>query len=106
MKHFFYGFLFLIILLDACERGILTYFFPVSFFKETSLPKSKYEEAVYEEAVHINNHTSVWGSWWKDLQWGTSVVYSYCTCVAGIEAAEAATDLMKVNIDRKAAVEG
>lgn len=35
-----------------------------------------------------------------------SVVYSYCTCVAGIEAAEAATDLMKVDIDRKAAVEG
>lgn len=106
MKHFFIGFLFQIILLDACERRILTYFFPGSFLKETSLPKSKYEEDVY-----INNHTSVWGSWWKDHQWGykcckQTVRNSYCTGVAGIEAAEAATELMKANIDRKAAADG
>ena len=31
---------------------------------------------------------------------------SYCTGAAGIEAAEAATDLMKTNIARKAATEG
>ncbi|KAF9624617.1 hypothetical protein IFM89_012039 [Coptis chinensis] len=32
---------------------------------ETALPRSKYEEDVY-----INNHTCVWGSWWKDHRWG------------------------------------
>ena len=74
--------------------------------KETSLPKSKYEEDVY-----INNHTSVWGSWWKDHQWGykcckQTIRNSYCTGSAGIEAAEAATDLMKANIARKVSFEG
>jgi pre-mRNA-processing factor SLU7 len=72
---------------------------------ETSLPKSKYEEDVY-----INNHTSVWGSWWKDHQWGykcckQTIRNSYCTGTAGIEAAEAANDLMKANIARKVASE-
>ncbi|KAM5553171.1 hypothetical protein ABKV19_025407 [Rosa sericea] len=69
---------------------------------ETSLPKSKYEEDVY-----INNHTSVWGSWWKDHQWGykcckQTIRNSYCTGAAGIEASESAANLMKANIDRKA----
>lgn len=73
--------------------------------QEVSLPKSKYEEDVY-----INNHTSVWGSWWKDHQWGyvccqQTVRNSYCTGAAGIEAAEAAADLMKANIARKEASE-
>ncbi|CAN1270569.1 Pre-mRNA-splicing factor SLU7-A [Linum perenne] len=71
--------------------------------QEVALPKSKYEEDVY-----VNNHTSVWGSWWKDHQWGykccrQSVRNSYCTGAAGIKAAEAATDLMKANIARKEA---
>ncbi|KAG8370788.1 hypothetical protein BUALT_Bualt13G0019900 [Buddleja alternifolia] len=73
--------------------------------QETALPKSKYEEDVY-----INNHTSVWGSWWRDHQWGykccqQTVRNSYCTGAAGIEAAEAAADLMKANIARKEATE-
>ncbi|KAH7522089.1 hypothetical protein FEM48_Zijuj07G0100800 [Ziziphus jujuba var. spinosa] len=72
---------------------------------ETSLPKSKYEEDVY-----INNHTSIWGSWWKDHQWGykcckQTILNSYCTGAVGIEAAEAAIDLMNTNIDRKVACE-
>ncbi|KAM0966636.1 hypothetical protein ACFX2J_022177 [Malus domestica] len=72
---------------------------------ETSLPKSKYEEDVY-----INNHTSVWGSWWKDHQWGykcckQTIRNSYCTGVAGVEAAVAAADLMNANIARKVASE-
>ncbi|KAI4303734.1 hypothetical protein MLD38_039331 [Melastoma candidum] len=71
--------------------------------QEFSLPKSKYEEDVY-----INNHTTVWGSWWKDHQWGykccrQTIRNSYCTGTAGIEAAEAATDLMKANMARKGA---
>ncbi|KAF5930531.1 hypothetical protein HYC85_031404 [Camellia sinensis] len=74
--------------------------------QEQALPKSKYEEDVY-----INNHTSVWGSWWKDHQWGYKcckqfIRNSYCTGAAGIEAAEAAADLMKANIARKEATEG
>ncbi|KAK3026161.1 hypothetical protein RJ639_040548 [Escallonia herrerae] len=73
--------------------------------QEMALPKSKYEEDVY-----INNHTSVWGSWWKDHQWGYKcckqfIRNSYCTGSAGIEAAEAAADLMKANIARKEAAE-
>ncbi|KAK7271057.1 hypothetical protein RJT34_26652 [Clitoria ternatea] len=70
---------------------------------EAALPRSKYEEDVY-----INNHTTVWGSWWKDHQWGykcckQTIRNSYCTGAAGIEAAEAASDLMKANIARKEA---
>ncbi|GAB4829236.1 hypothetical protein Ancab_018902 [Ancistrocladus abbreviatus] len=73
--------------------------------QETALPRSKYEEDVY-----INNHTSVWGSWWKDFQWGYKcckqiIRNSYCTGAAGIEAAEAAGELMKANIARKEASE-
>ncbi|XP_050206684.1 pre-mRNA-splicing factor SLU7-A-like [Mercurialis annua] len=69
--------------------------------QETVLPKSKYEEDIY-----INNHTTVWGSWWRDHQWGykcckQTIRNSYCTGAAGIKAAEAATDLMRANIARK-----
>ncbi|XVE65833.1 hypothetical protein DITRI_Ditri08aG0031000 [Diplodiscus trichospermus] len=51
---------------------------------ETSLPKSKYEDDVF-----INNHTSVWGSWWKDHQWGykcckQTIWNSYCTVQLGL----------------------
>ncbi|KAI9181289.1 hypothetical protein LWI29_026115 [Acer saccharum] len=71
--------------------------------QETALPKSKYDEDIF-----INNHTTVWGSWWKDHQWGykccrQAIRNSYCTGAAGIEAAEAATELMKANIARKEA---
>ncbi|KAB2602286.1 pre-mRNA-splicing factor SLU7-A-like [Pyrus ussuriensis x Pyrus communis] len=71
--------------------------------QDIALPRSKYEEDVY-----VNNHTTVWGSWWKDHQWGYRCCKqvtrnSYCTGTAGIEAAEAATDLMKANIARKEA---
>nr|XP_016506297.1 PREDICTED: pre-mRNA-splicing factor SLU7-like [Nicotiana tabacum] len=73
--------------------------------QEMSLPRSKYEEDVY-----INNHTTVWGSWWKDHQWGyrcckQTIRNSYCTGAAGIEAAEASADLMKANIARKESAE-
>jgi DNA-binding TFAR19-related protein (PDSD5 family) len=53
----------------------------------------------------------VWGSWWKDHQWGykcckQTIKNSYCTGLAGIEAAEASADLMKANMARKEAAEG
>lgn len=80
--------------------------FYLFLLKEMSLPRSKYEEDIY-----INNHTSVWGSWWKDHQWGykcckQTIKNSYCTGAAGIEAAEAAADLMKANVASKVASEG
>lgn len=73
--------------------------------QETALPSSKYEEDVY-----INNHTSVWGSWWSNFQWGylcckQTIRNSYCTGLAGIEAAEAAGDLMRENVKRKEEME-
>ncbi|KAL8953982.1 MAG: hypothetical protein Q9222_000192 [Ikaeria aurantiellina] len=38
----------------------------------------------YPEDVLINNHTSVWGSWWKNFEWGYACCHlmvknSYCT---------------------------
>uniref|UniRef100_A0A0P4YID9 Pre-mRNA-splicing factor SLU7 n=1 Tax=Daphnia magna TaxID=35525 RepID=A0A0P4YID9_9CRUS len=38
----------------------------------------------YEEDIYINNHQSVWGSYWKDGQWGFQCCHStmrnsYCT---------------------------
>ncbi|KAM7201382.1 Pre-mRNA-splicing factor slu-7 [Naviculisporaceae sp. PSN 640] len=46
--------------------------------------KSKYAEDVY-----INNHTSVWGSWWADFKWGYACCHSfvknsYCTGNIGV----------------------
>ncbi|WOG89002.1 hypothetical protein DCAR_0208238 [Daucus carota subsp. sativus] len=64
--------------------------------QEMALPKSKYEEDVY-----INNHTTYWG--YKCCK--QSIRNSYCTGAAGIEAAEAAADLIKANIARKEATE-
>jgi len=42
----------------------------------------------YPEDVLINNHTSIWGSWWSNFQWGYAccnslVKNSYCTGEAG-----------------------
>lgn len=67
------------------------------------VPRSRYEEDVL-----INNHTSVWGSWWKDGQWGFKCCHqtmrnSYCTGQAGIEASEATAALMQSNVERKEA---
>ena len=55
--------------------------------------KSKYSEDVY-----INNHTTVWGSWWKDFQWGyacchSTVKNSYCTGEEGKKAFEDADQI-------------
>ena len=55
-----------------------------------TVAKSKYTEDVY-----IHNHTSVWGSWWKDFQWGYACCHSmiknsYCTGDDGKRAFEEA----------------
>ncbi|KAL8781509.1 MAG: hypothetical protein Q9213_005982 [Squamulea squamosa] len=49
----------------------------------------------YPEDVLINNHISVWGSWWKNFHWGyacchSTVKNSYCTGEEGKEASEQA----------------
>lgn len=54
--------------------------------------QGKKEKSMYAEDVLVNNHTSVWGSWWKDFKWGyacchSTVKKSFCTGQAGIEAA-------------------
>ncbi|KAI5117762.1 hypothetical protein M0805_005193 [Coniferiporia weirii] len=61
--------------------------------REKAKAKSKYMEDVY-----INNHTSVWGSWYdlSSSQWGyaccQSVLHvSYCSGLAGIEAAKSSS---------------
>ncbi|KAL8839063.1 MAG: hypothetical protein Q9170_001899 [Blastenia crenularia] len=50
----------------------------------------------YPEDILINNHTSVWGSWWKNFQWGyacchSTVKNSYCTGDEGKAALQEAT---------------
>lgn len=62
----------------------------------------------YEEDVYVNNHTSVWGSWWKDGAWGYACCHgtvknSYCLGKAGHAAAGAAAAQMAANIEHKAA---
>ncbi|RFU81891.1 pre-mrna-splicing factor slu7 [Trichoderma arundinaceum] len=49
----------------------------------------------YAEDALINNHTSVWGSWWSNFKWGYACCHSfiknsYCTGEEGKEAWEAA----------------
>ncbi|KAI1865223.1 hypothetical protein JX265_008270 [Neoarthrinium moseri] len=55
-----------------------------------AVAKSKYAEDVF-----INNHTSVWGSWWSNFKWGyacchSSIKNSYCTGDEGKQAWEEA----------------
>lgn len=49
----------------------------------------------YAEDVLVNNHKSVWGSWWENFQWGyecchSTVKNSYCTGEEGKVASEEA----------------
>lgn len=51
------------------------------------------KKSKYREDVLINNHTSVWGSWWSDFKWGYACCHSmmknsYCTGEAGKAAFE------------------
>ncbi|KAG0243360.1 mRNA splicing protein [Actinomortierella wolfii] len=63
--------------------------------QEPAKAKSKYLEDVY-----INNHTSVWGSYWSEGQWGykccrSFLKNSYCTGTAGIEAQKISNSLLE-----------
>ncbi|CAF99162.1 unnamed protein product, partial [Tetraodon nigroviridis] len=53
--------------------------------QEKAVARSKYEEDVL-----INNHTCIWGSYWKDGRWGykcchSMVKQSYCTGETGVQ---------------------
>ena len=55
----------------------------------------------YEEDAYINNHTQVWGSYWKDGQWGYKCCHafiknSWC-CKQSIGAAETAGEIYSSN---------
>lgn len=68
---------------------------------EASLPVSRWEEDVY-----VNNHTSVWGSFWEDGRWGYKccmqmVKNSFCTGAAGRTAAEGAVASMHENAQQQ-----
>lgn len=57
-------------------------------------PKTE-AKSKYREDVLINNHKSVWGSWWMNFQWGyacchSTVKNSYCTGEEGKAAFEEA----------------
>jgi pre-mRNA-processing factor SLU7 len=57
-------------------------------------PKAE-AKSKYAEDVLVNNHTSVWGSWWASFQWGYSCCHStiknsYCTGEQGKLAFEEA----------------
>ncbi|KAM7220030.1 Pre-mRNA splicing Prp18-interacting factor domain containing protein [Rhypophila decipiens] len=48
----------------------------------------KAAKSKYAEDVLVNNHTSVWGSWWSDFKWGYACCHShtknsYCTGETG-----------------------
>jgi pre-mRNA-processing factor SLU7 len=56
--------------------------------QEKTIARSKYAEDVF-----TNNHTSVWGSWWRNFTWGyacchSTVKNSYCTGEEGRRAWE------------------
>ncbi|KAJ5111122.1 hypothetical protein N7532_001657 [Penicillium argentinense] len=55
----------------------------------------------YPEDIKINNHTSVWGSWWYDFQWGyaccfSTVKNSYCTGEDGKKAFEEEGNMLMI----------
>lgn len=80
---------------DVMESEIYVEYTPGGEIKgrEKIVGKSKYVEDKY-----YGNHTSVWGSWWNDFQWGyicchSLIKKSYCTGSEGIKANEEAEAL-------------
>jgi pre-mRNA-processing factor SLU7 len=61
----------------------------------------KEAKSKYAEDVFINNHTSVWGSWWSDFKWGYACCHSfvknsYCTGETGKRMLEQANSWDKL----------
>ncbi|KAI5292854.1 mRNA splicing protein, partial [Ascosphaera atra] len=74
-------------------------------YDETGLIKGREKEAIkskYPEDVMVNNHTSVWGSWWGNFTWGyacchSTVKNSYCTGEEGKRAFEEVKNMLVTN---------
>lgn len=61
----------------------------------------------YEEDVYLNNHTTVWGSFWKEGSWGyqcchSFVKNSYCTGEAGRAALADEPELLQILDEQQA----
>ena len=75
-------------------------------YDERGLIKGQPEQAAkskYAEDIYVNNHTSVWGSWWRDFHWGfacchSTVKNSYCTGDTG-KAAFSESDRLRSAAD-------
>ncbi|KAJ5162171.1 hypothetical protein N7492_007563 [Penicillium capsulatum] len=64
----------------------------------------KATKSKYAEDVLPNNHTSVWGSWWYEFQWGYSCCFStvknsYCTGDDGKKAFEEEGNMLLLTED-------
>ena len=60
----------------------------------------KIRSSMFREDVLLSNHTTVWGSWWADFQWGyacchSTVKNSYCT---GEEGRKAFEDAQRIKV--------
>ncbi|XP_041370103.1 pre-mRNA-splicing factor SLU7-like [Gigantopelta aegis] len=60
----------------------------------------------YEEDIYPNNHTCVWGSYWKDGLWGFQCCHSlikgsYCTGDAGKQTQEVDDDVLAIDLGRE-----
>lgn len=71
-------------------------------YDETGAIKGESKPAAtskYPEDVLVNNHTSVWGSWWSNFTWGyacchSTVKNSYCTGEEGKQAFAEAENML------------
>ena len=57
--------------------------------------------------MYPGNHTSVWGSWWQDGQWGFACCHqtlkqSWCTGEAGLAADARAESRLAENLEARA----
>ncbi|PKY07827.1 splicing factor SluA [Aspergillus campestris IBT 28561] len=76
-------------------------------YDETGAIKGAPKKAVqskYPEDILTNNHTSVWGSWWHNFEWGYACCYStvknsYCTGEDGKKAFEEADNMLMLEAD-------
>lgn len=77
-------------------------------YDETGAIKGEPKKAArskYKEDILINNHTSVWGSWWSNFTWGYSCCHStvknsYCTGEEGKKAFQEADNMLLADVEQ------
>ncbi|KAI1005566.1 Pre-mRNA-splicing factor [Podosphaera aphanis] len=70
----------------------------------------KVAKSKYAEDIFINNHLSVWGSWWSNFKWGYACCHSmiknsYCTGAVGKIAFEETNKLRSLEYSEDKSVE-